>query len=457
MKVPLAPSVTERNTIADHITAPRFARQRSGGDSSTVDLQHTDACSSVSSIPSRGHSSLRNQSDFPRDLNLSAFQGSIYFTYLFETFFDGGQVDEATFTHQTWIAESSASAGIDAAQLALKAFAATYFARRHGHDTRLLAYADRLYGDALRQLSLDISNPASYLSHSNVSASLALNYYEIWAFSQSEGWIQHAGGVGTLIEKLGPAYFQDYPAHGVFLLARPLVLYRACVLREATFLAKDEWQTVPWMLHPETKIEEQKLMDYCVHVPGMMGWRRELDDLATSGQDVFLRMEKLKENIITLGKKIVSWRMQWELNHPFCAWEKPVVSDTGLAVDSEGKTLYNSVLYFESFARSKEIALYNTLFGMLLHYARDSPQGDFTERLFEDWPLDRCPQPTNPLQLPTRELSIFHCATEICRSVEYELLERQALSACFYLVLPVRVRYDKPTLQLLRDLRKDTR
>lgn len=335
-----------------------------------------------------------------------------------------------------------ASESSGSARLATKAFAATFFARRNGHDPRLLGYADRMYGEALLQLSSDISNPDTCFSHSNVSASLALNFYEIWAFSQFEGWIQHAGGVGSLIERLGPAAFQEYPAHGVFLLARPLVLYRASVLREATFMATNEWLTIPWMHHPESKTEEQVLMDYCLHAPGLMGWRRDLDILMDGGHDVRAQRETFQEEIIRLGKKVIDWRMQWEVNYPYCAWEKPVLSEGSLSVDSDGIPLFDSVLYFDSFARSKEIALYNTVFGFLLHLARTSGQEDFRERLFEDWSPERCPRKTNPLYLPTGvPPSIYQCAEEACRIVEYELLERQALSACFYLVLPLRTRY----------------
>lgn len=49
------------------------------------------------------------------------------------------------------------------------------------------------------------------------------------AYDNEEGWIKHAGGIGIQIEMMGPERFQEYPAHGYFLMSRPALVSSSSV------------------------------------------------------------------------------------------------------------------------------------------------------------------------------------------------------------------------------------
>ncbi|KAJ4860597.1 hypothetical protein T069G_05585 [Trichoderma breve] len=50
----------------------------------------------------------------------------------------------------------------------------------------------------------------------------------------------------------------------------------ALIRRQAIFLERDEWKTIPWLLHPEMKTNASKLIDIVSDIPGII---QDTDDI----------------------------------------------------------------------------------------------------------------------------------------------------------------------------------
>ncbi|KAF2097297.1 hypothetical protein NA57DRAFT_57889 [Rhizodiscina lignyota] len=325
---------------------PRLSRGRGAASPSPVPGRSTSQTGlSMAAVAAAGTTGIT------RELDLSPFCKAILTTYLTQRFFDGGHPGQP-YPYQSWIANALSENDSNSAHIAVQCFAAIYHARRHGNDSGILAHAFALYDRAIRQLNEDISNPQTRFSHSNVSAAFALNLYEIWAYTGSVGWIQHAGGVGVMIERLGAAYFQEYPAHGTFLLSRIMILMRAYVLREPCFLETEEWTTVPWAKHPETKTDECLIIDLAARISGLQHERRQIDAIRDGNLgDVTEKLEALKVKFLKLTKATLDWRMRWKMKHPNVMWEMPPLTYNGLPLNEHGNPVHDTVFYFEFSAR----------------------------------------------------------------------------------------------------------
>lgn len=358
-------------------------------------------------------------------------------TYLYEHFRDnlGG------YTYGSWIKDTLKEARDSSAQLALHALAAVFFATQNHNDHAAMQHAGTLYGRALRTLNQSLVDPQTCYSYSNVSAVFALNLYEFYASTEAFGWVQHAGGISSLMRILGPAYFSHYPAHGLFLLARSTMITRSYRLREPCFLAEEAWTTVPWQYHPETLDGQHSILSLMASIPSLHARCMEIDDAApsTDTEQLAHQVEEIKVDAIKLGKGIIRWRMEWEAKHPACAWEIQDPSGN-IASDEEGNSLFGNMLWFSKRERCVEILLYNSAMAAVVHFQRRYPPGTIKEALLEDWPAERLPPLTNKLLLPNNAMHPLQCATEICKTVNYALTGRTDHARYLDLLLPLGIR-----------------
>ncbi|ELQ41912.1 hypothetical protein OOU_Y34scaffold00247g46 [Pyricularia oryzae Y34] len=72
-----------------------------------------------------------------------------------------------------------------------------------------------------------------------------------------------------ILGKLGPEHFKIFPSHHFFArVYRPNALFAAVINRKNTFLARPEWTSVPWELHPKAAID--RLLDVIAFVPALL-------------------------------------------------------------------------------------------------------------------------------------------------------------------------------------------
>lgn len=161
--------------------------------------------------------------DLTKLMDMSAFQETIFVSFLARRMFEGSHFTRG-FDNRTWISDVNRAGPTRIDYTALQCLAAAYFGRLHANSPTIMGQGARLYGKALQQLRSRIDNLATCHDPANVSATIGLTLYEMVACENEGGWIKHAGGIGVLIEMMGPEGFQEFPAHGYFLMSRPALV-----------------------------------------------------------------------------------------------------------------------------------------------------------------------------------------------------------------------------------------
>lgn len=365
------------------------------------------------------------------------FWADAHLKYLYEHFQDG----ITGYNYASWILDTLHERQGSVARSSLAALAAVFFANQNGNDREAMLNAEQLYGRALRKLNACLVDPKTCNSYSNVSAIFALYLYEVFASTQDFSWIHHAGGIGSLMEVLGPAYFAESKAHGLFLLARATIIVRCYSLRQPCFLGEEAWTTIPWEQHPETNDGSHQILSLIARIPSLHARCLEIDALLEDSDlaDEVKEMHQLKLDAIALSKAIIDWRMLWEMDNPASAW---VVSDASpsIAIGSDGLPLFGDSLWYSERQRCVEVLLYNCAMAAVLHFQRRFPSGTFMSELLEDWPESRAPVPTNALLLPSEASLPAQCAMEICKSIDFALSGRDDSASYLDLIMPLGIR-----------------
>jgi hypothetical protein len=170
----------------------------------------------------------RQEVDLTRVMHMSAFQETIFVSFLAKRMFEDGRFTRG-YDNSTWISDVNRAGPTRIDYTALQCLAAAYFGRLHANSPTIMSQGAKLYGKALQQLRSRIDNPATCHDPANVSATIGLTLYEMVAYDNEEGWIKHAGGIGILIEMMGPERFQEYSAHRYFLMSRPALVSSSSV------------------------------------------------------------------------------------------------------------------------------------------------------------------------------------------------------------------------------------
>lgn len=187
------------------------------------------------------------------------------------------------------------------------AFSALSISRvgRSNNDLRLVKESTKIYGRALKDLQKALYDESRMHTAEVLAACSLLGLYEIFeggdAMNRSVGWISHAAGAARLIEVRGPHDHVDRQSHHVFLGARLPILFSAILRRKKTFLAQQEWLTVPWQSMP-CKTYHDVLVDLAVNIPGLL---EDFDRLRSSSapgmhaalQDLLRSFTQLKDTL----------------------------------------------------------------------------------------------------------------------------------------------------------------
>ncbi|KAJ4019907.1 hypothetical protein NW752_005008 [Fusarium irregulare] len=114
-------------------------------------------------------------------------------------------------------------------------------------NTALVAQSRTIYGLALKELQTALRHSTEWKAPETLCAAILLCYFELFAgTSSSETWLQHAKGIGTLMEHRGPA------AHAEGWDAAMLLSFRGILIigdffypgEEQLFLSRPEWNRV---------------------------------------------------------------------------------------------------------------------------------------------------------------------------------------------------------------------
>jgi hypothetical protein len=164
-----------------------------------------------------------------------------------------------------------------------RAFSALSIARvgRDNEDDRLVRESTKLYGKALKDLQRALYDPQRMYTDQVLTACMVLSLYEVFEGSARKdfGWVSHTQGAARLVQLRGAHRHATRQAHHVFLGSRLPTLYAAILQRQTTFLASDEWLTLPWTSEPKTY--HDRLIDLMTRIPTIL----EKSDLALLVRD----------------------------------------------------------------------------------------------------------------------------------------------------------------------------
>ena len=136
------------------------------------------------------------ETTFPT-LPLTAFKETIFFSFLIKRLFAHSYRNAEV---QEWVHEGCRQIGPwSLPHTSVKCLAAAYFGRMHKQPA-ILAYGAQLYGEALRLLNQNLEDAEQAYSLQILTSTMILQVYEFIGFTSNNGWIQHAGGIGRLIE-----------------------------------------------------------------------------------------------------------------------------------------------------------------------------------------------------------------------------------------------------------------
>ncbi|KAF1989389.1 hypothetical protein K402DRAFT_452117 [Aulographum hederae CBS 113979] len=324
--------------------------------------------------------------------------------------------------------------------VAMKCLATAYFARMHG-DIKTMAHATALYGEALPMLNDALRDTQRCFDHQTLSAAMALNLYETIAYTNALGWVEHAGGMSRLVELRGPHRHQEYPEHGLFLLSRQWIMLQATINRKRTFLETAEWQNIPWQKHPETKTHLFELQTITCAASGCFADWNAMMRSADQGINVDSIHQDLKFRLLSKTADLIKWRYNYEFSQAAepIAFELPVNPLTNPTVDEENTPLFDSVLHFKNLKCAAAIALYNCTLLLFRWTASVLGDRDVVDTALNSMPSYQRPPCNGPLIVPHEGLQTEAIVRELCRTVDYHLLEAHSTLGVLSLAAPLRV------------------
>ncbi|KAL2041887.1 hypothetical protein N7G274_005074 [Stereocaulon virgatum] len=192
--------------------------------------------------------------------------------------------------------------------------------------------------------------------------------------------------------------------------------------RERTFLERQEWMTIPWSKHTETKTPRQQLLDVLACLGGVMEDFDNLESVATNEKELRAQRSLLWEKLLEQLKRLYRCRWDWEASHNGpVAYEVPVDRKTSWTVDENLKPIYDTLIYFTDFAMAHELLNHNPILLIIrsLAFTVNNGPSQIAEIAFLGLPANEEPTKLNPLTMLSGNNPIYlDAAKESMRSVE---------------------------------------
>jgi hypothetical protein len=209
---------------------------------------------------------------------------------------------------------------------------------------------------------------------------------------------------------------------------------------QSTFLGETEWLTIPWGKHPETRMSPaQSLLD--ITAMGSYLFSKgilELAKMSVTGGNYLEVIEEYIPKLIEAIKRSVRWRWQWEEANPNCCRELAVDPERTIMKDSQGRLLFESVLWYRSFDLCCENIFFNCVLEWLMWYSAQMQRPTLVEEVIQSMPEAHGRVYTNPLGYPRPGVPMTHACPEILRSMEYILHEHKDRLGTFVIWAPMR-------------------
>ncbi|KAI1628235.1 hypothetical protein EDD37DRAFT_299988 [Exophiala viscosa] len=268
------------------------------------------------------------------------------------------------------------------------------------------------YIKSLSTLNRNLADPACCTQDDTSLSVMILGLYEMLVLSSPTGWITHTLGLGAVMEMRGPYAFKDNLLHSVFETTRFLIILASLAVSKTTFLAREEWKTIPWS-GDIAKNPGQALMDVIAVLPTI---KEQLQTCPDSPE--------LPAAVLDILTRLISWRKEWDLLP-----ESQTVSISPSDAGDRGQDMFGSDLHYTSILAASYTCLY------------DAALIQAAEALFSI-PLSDTPTPLSDMSeadfAHIRTLS-REAAVEICRSIQYQLSSATPMMGQFMVLYPLRM------------------
>ncbi|KAI9688060.1 MAG: hypothetical protein M1822_001565 [Bathelium mastoideum] len=324
----------------------------------------------------------------------------------------------------------------NALRLSVQSLAVAYYGRVHRQD-RICTRARYIYSKALEELALELNHPGKPSHQRIMAAIVALTLYEMLTFHDANGWVQHAGGLGRLLQVLGPKSVQKGQGKLLFEFSRVLILWQSHTAREPCFLETEEWKTVPYVFDCETPSHYNNLFNLMTSLPRLTKECGALGHLLGT-KEYWSKLETLRQEVSGFIPKLYHWRWCWEAELGDCVYSIFPSRNITQAFDDEGCPVFDSLIWYADLDRANDIVHYNTALMLFKHLCG-------ILNLPDDQALP-CPpgltpkQPTTSgiLLLPDQAPTTRDCALEICRSLNFHMLPAHAGPGALDVLAPAR-------------------
>ncbi|KAJ5770457.1 uncharacterized protein N7511_002508 [Penicillium nucicola] len=202
---------------------------------------------------------------------------------------------------------------------AFEAVSVAFFGRSV-QNKQIEASGFRLYPRVLRGLQDALIDPEKSKAESTLVTVILLLAFESVERTTDSGVSAHVRGAVRLIEHRGPENHMYGVEHLLFTELRPYWIGGALAARQESFLAREEWKTIPWSAGTTTKDILHHLLDLAAHVPGLLeqsdSFKAAQARSVLGAHEITVKQTTLWNGIGELTMKFYQWYEDWVKVYP---------------------------------------------------------------------------------------------------------------------------------------------
>ncbi|CAG8016631.1 unnamed protein product [Penicillium olsonii] len=202
---------------------------------------------------------------------------------------------------------------------AFEAVSVAFFGRSV-QNKQIEASGFRLYPRVLRGLQDALVDPEKCNAESTLVTVILLLAFESVERTTQSGVSAHVRGAVRLIEHRGPENHMYGVEHLLFTELRPYWIGGALAARQPSFLAREEWKTIPWSAGTTKKDFLHHLLDLAADVPGYLAlsdaFKNTQKTSVMGAQEMAVKQSTMWNGIGELTYKFQQWYEDWVLTYP---------------------------------------------------------------------------------------------------------------------------------------------
>ncbi|KAI3395259.1 hypothetical protein diail_1612 [Diaporthe ilicicola] len=343
----------------------RLQDRRGGSEDDGDSVVGGGGCGSFKSLAGTAreqHQQARRRLDLPSEMNLTAFQEHMAFSYFFATY--GWAYFWKPFLHLARETDLAPTAS----RMCSLALAYGHMGTNHA-DKSLKSMGLELYGRSLREVQALLTRGAGAKTElAQLCVPIVILGMYSFAIDQDLRLI-HNIGVAQILKHCGPEAFQDDPLLTAFRSCRALLICQSFAIRRRTFLEDKKWKTIPWEKLPKTALDS--LIDIMADMPGLV------NDMAASEQPISpTTRASFHKRVDELRRQLATWRWKWDRKYPDVAREVPSNLKLDLIETPVFKEQLATMIEFDTTQQALEMLTYNAALLYLLQLEDLLEMGD---------------------------------------------------------------------------------